>query len=509
MGFSKKIKDKILVASARHCCVCHRYVGIKIEVHHIIPKEQGGEDTFENAIPLCFDCHSDVGHYNTKHPRGTRFSISELRKHKEKWFNIVSTNSIPQKFENTIHARYLITKEFHIIKNISNTDLSGFPIENCLLYENQTLDFFRKIFKNQNYRNLVIENALNINPDEYSIKYPNAIIFDKKEDDSIFYYHERIPTVSEINKVCSNDCLTSTLIKNKVEVNKIARVLTSYDGECCGELKFFELFQLRPLYFKFLILTNLSGDYIKLKELSVLEQNMCLFSSEDLINKETMQFPDVLIEPNQSVVVPLGMFLADFDGIEMPKESTRIRTIENDYSIVLDHSIHNSAQVVEYFFKNFEPKQLKFEKMNQVFSQDIHVFNFNNLYCLDGFWNCGSCPHLFFEMNDNRLIYKGEIFNNIPKEKEKLIFNIGKSIKQIIIAELEHEITTIDYIKLNNVEIISNVSLFKGEDLKVQVSENDLLEICGYYQTKSDIFIKASTTEKHRFISEYILRNQF
>src|SRR5680860_1676468 len=133
MGFTAKIKEDILVASARHCCVCHRYKGVKIEIHHIIPKEQGGEDTFENSIALCFDCHSDAGHYFAQHPKGTKFSIKELKKHKESWFSIVEKNSIPLKNDNIIHSRYLITKEFDLLKEISTKNLNRFPIKNSLL----------------------------------------------------------------------------------------------------------------------------------------------------------------------------------------------------------------------------------------------------------------------------------------------------------------------------------------------------------------------------------------
>ena len=94
MGFSSKIKDDILVKSARHCCVCRRFKGLKIEVHHITPKEQGGEDSFENAIALCFDCHSDAGHYFAGHPKGKKLSSPELAKHKEEWFKIVQEGKV-------------------------------------------------------------------------------------------------------------------------------------------------------------------------------------------------------------------------------------------------------------------------------------------------------------------------------------------------------------------------------------------------------------------------------
>ncbi|CAA0254792.1 HNH endonuclease [Tenacibaculum maritimum] len=175
MGFTPKVKEDILVSSARHCCVCHRYKGVKIEIHHITPKEQGGEDTFENAIPLCFDCHSDAGHYFAKHPKGTKFSIKELRKHKKSWFNIVEKNSIPLKNDNIIHSRYLITKEFDLLKEISNKNLNRFPIKNSLLLDNQTLEQFRQITLKDSYRHLEIENILDIGPDDYSVKYKDGV----------------------------------------------------------------------------------------------------------------------------------------------------------------------------------------------------------------------------------------------------------------------------------------------------------------------------------------------
>lgn len=96
MGFSKQVKDEILVKSVRHCCVCHKGVGLNIEVHHIKPKKQEGEDTLDNAIALCFNCHADAGHYFAGHPKGTRLSPEELKKHKANWFEIVDKNKIDE-----------------------------------------------------------------------------------------------------------------------------------------------------------------------------------------------------------------------------------------------------------------------------------------------------------------------------------------------------------------------------------------------------------------------------
>lgn len=99
MAFPQKIKEQILVDSARHCCVCHKSAGLKIEVHHIIPQEKGGEDIYDNAIALCFDCHADAGHYYAKHPKGMKLSPTELKLHKEKWLEIVRKNNIEMSSE--------------------------------------------------------------------------------------------------------------------------------------------------------------------------------------------------------------------------------------------------------------------------------------------------------------------------------------------------------------------------------------------------------------------------
>jgi hypothetical protein len=50
MTFSPDVMERLLVACHRHCCICHKAAGTKMEVHHIVLKSQGGEDTEENGI---------------------------------------------------------------------------------------------------------------------------------------------------------------------------------------------------------------------------------------------------------------------------------------------------------------------------------------------------------------------------------------------------------------------------------------------------------------------------
>lgn len=71
--FSDDIKLKAMITCGRRCCICHKFCGNNMEVHHIKAKADGGPDTFENAIPLCFDCHAMVRQYDPKHPKGIKF----------------------------------------------------------------------------------------------------------------------------------------------------------------------------------------------------------------------------------------------------------------------------------------------------------------------------------------------------------------------------------------------------------------------------------------------------
>lgn len=96
MGFPKEIREQALIACKRHCVLCEHEKGVNIECHHIIPRASGGEDTFDNCIPLCFDCHSKVGAYNPKHPKGNKFTPEELKIRRDSFYQRIASGEFPQ-----------------------------------------------------------------------------------------------------------------------------------------------------------------------------------------------------------------------------------------------------------------------------------------------------------------------------------------------------------------------------------------------------------------------------
>ena len=143
MGFSENVVDDVLVSCQRCCCLCHKFCGTRIELHHIKPKSKSGSDTFENCIPLCFDCHAEVGHYNPEHPKGRKFSEAELKKIRDNWYaNVkelnqpVSANSSHQvqnvRGNNNVVAGGDVTikTERVVKKTVVTTDPGGKHISN-------------------------------------------------------------------------------------------------------------------------------------------------------------------------------------------------------------------------------------------------------------------------------------------------------------------------------------------------------------------------------------------
>ncbi len=87
-GFPRTQAEDLLVKCHRRCCICHRFCGTKIEIDHIEQRSQSQDDTIDNAIPVCFECHAEIHSYNHEHPRGRKFRPDELRQHRDQWLKI-------------------------------------------------------------------------------------------------------------------------------------------------------------------------------------------------------------------------------------------------------------------------------------------------------------------------------------------------------------------------------------------------------------------------------------
>jgi len=82
MAFKQAEIDQLLADTGRRCCICGTLHGV--QVHHIVPREDGGSDDIDNAISLCPNCHDEV-HSGYASGRTTRaYTVNELKLHRKR-----------------------------------------------------------------------------------------------------------------------------------------------------------------------------------------------------------------------------------------------------------------------------------------------------------------------------------------------------------------------------------------------------------------------------------------
>jgi hypothetical protein len=90
--FSEEDKIKMLLWCDRHCCLCGKNASTDIEIAHI---ERNAGNNIENGIPLCYDCHAKIGHYNREHPRGNKYKPQELKARREQIYDEHTRHLVP------------------------------------------------------------------------------------------------------------------------------------------------------------------------------------------------------------------------------------------------------------------------------------------------------------------------------------------------------------------------------------------------------------------------------
>ena len=298
-----------------------------------------------------------------------------------------------------ISTKFLITSEYNFIKEISENDLSNFPFENPLLFENQTIQFLRKLLKDQDYRQTEIENFVDIDKNQYTKKYPDAQLLSVKENEIQFFYHKRIPNREELKSTTKDDNISQYLLSNDISEEKISEILTCYEGECAGAGRFEELYQIRPLYAQFLVIKNISNAPIKLKDLISNFHDGVLYKSSIVSKGHQTKFPEFIVEPSQNIIIPVGLFLSQFQELTKLKQEVVTSTYVPNQIQHLELGAMEENQTIEFIGPRFSPRKINFELKKEQFDCDIHEFSFDKVYWVDRHWQCGSCPHLFFIQN--------------------------------------------------------------------------------------------------------------
>ncbi|MDD4969646.1 MAG: HNH endonuclease [Paludibacter sp.] len=484
MGFSLEIRQKVMLASARHCCVCHRYKGVKIEVHHIKQEADGGPNTFENAIALCFDCHSDAGHFNDRHPRGTKFSKKELIVARDIWYETIKSKPSIEKLivSNKIHASYFVLHSFEILESVIKNDFSSVNKYRNIVYlssnaiSNQWINLLKTHELDYEYnidQNVIIELGQFSTLNDYCQKYDNVQIIDRAGVDYPYYIAKREIKWTEIDSILPNSFLRE-ISKSGIEPKYFCTSVLKENGVTCGDavptLAFTEYLEIAPISFIFLGITNASKEPLKLNSLTTSDAggifNLPKFN---LLPYEMVLMP-ISTAINLSSIDNNGIVINHIDGDR-----------GQDFSRILN-SYNFNDKYVKFFEKKINPRTIIFNDNEGEYEIEIHEFDFNNIYSINSYWECGSCPHLFLVDNSGQQRYSRELLVSSSFKKGSDSFVVPKDIYQIVIRELEDEITYIDKIIVNELIVVESNSLGKGEKIVVNVKPFDKVKIKGHYE---------------------------
>lgn len=514
MPFPSKVREQALVAAARHCCVCHRYKGVKVEVHHIVPETKGGTNRLDNAIALCFDCHADAGHYDPEHPRGTKFSPDELRRARDTWYDIVQRDEIaPPSETDTLYCRYLICKTFEAFREVTVGNLSRMPFDKPFVVVNEVQRFHARLIENHpsgDRREQEWGDSFE-NREVYAKAHPDVRIVERSWIDLYPYFEAiRKPSIEELRqKLAPSDVVTRLLVENGVPAREISLVL-AYD-EVCGEAHFQEIYRIRPLWALYLAATNLRSNPVTLQSmLCEMEQPAGLgyrYLTQRLASAATEEpFPAAAIPAGATAIVPLATLLGPVEETTVETFSEEIQDLQIDLIQKVSHDDLGSAYArTAMIGPAMWPRELRLIDGGTPRQQQVHEFNLSNLYMIDRAWLIGSCPHLFAcdsRLNTHR--YIGELFAREPGITQTHRVQVHPGVRALVISELEPERTIIEEISVNGIVHIAGALLSQGQSLKLEVSTGDRIVIVGRYETS--LPARQQPWLRNRLIRQYIHR---
>ncbi len=196
------------------------------------------------------------------------------------------------------------------------------------------------------------------------------------------------------------------------------------------------------------------------------------------------------------------MFLSEFKPIQEDKSDTVTSTYVPNQIQQLQFGNLKKDKPIEYIGPSFHPKSIKSIVNGRTKKSDVHEFSFNNIYWLDRHWQCGSCPHLFFNQGVT-LKYQGEIFNIEPNTIHTERITIPNHTLELIIAELEQEKTTLLQVTKNGIIVDTKIELEETEYYTIPVKPKDIIMIKGMYELKGDFHRKLPTTKKIDIVNRF------
>ncbi len=489
MGFSSEIRENALVKAARCCCVCRRFRGVGVEVHHIVPALDGGSSDLDNAIVLCFDCHCAAGHYNPKHPRGTKYSPRELRRHRDNWYRSVEEAGAQLREDDEFsgyYGRHLICLDNEAARDLIAANKDQIPFRYDYLLKNDVFRFMAEVLDdNLPFSWTGSDNQLG--------HYRGRGDYSSLED-----FHDQHPEFEKqfSRPLTATDIVEGGLVPSKMmrkivdngfPPSELGKVCAEVD-DCGGGVSYFVAMR-RPL-FVFAEIRNTSSEQFRLSGLVTRKDKdrpfVCKFDDWDEGKLAAIPYGNLVLNPGEVLLIPECVLLSSQNHDPLNTEFVEMEDMSHEQM----QAVGFRTTAMKDDFYRFGPA-LKLEGFdlevgNEIRNVPIHRFDPSKCYVYYRAWMCGSCPHLYVFDKHTGWKYLGEILaksTNNGSRTERV--SIPEGVTRIRIVETDFEITHIESIDYRDQQLVERpIRLRQGDSLELEVNGPGILSVIGRYHAR-------------------------
>ena len=435
-------------------------------MHHLVPRADGGKDSFDNAVALCFDCHMYAGqaYYSTKHPRGTKYTLSEIKKARQALYQDVGAGrvSTPSDQPFPLSVRFLLVRDFEIALEIAAGKSTSLPFDPPILtMPNEVSRYYRQLTsKGDTWRRERIALGQWPSVAEYRQEHPDSERTTASQSEGCLPYYEyvRACTPADVEKA-RTDPLTEYLL----DAGCCPEDLISIVGwtEQCGPGVFLEDLRLREVIPVCLCLTNDSDGPVNLSTLDGFSDDAPIppRSVQESYVRPTSLFrlPGGAIAPGATVVIPAATLVAPFEtSCNLFSVRTHGTTVERGpFPLQVGVQL---AETVGFLpghalvGPSVLPSRVEFEVLGTPRAMPVHALDPERVYTLDASFQMGSCPFLFAQYFDGWR-YIGEVCVDNDSRLGQITYLLD-SASAIAIIELEDEYALVDSVCLDGQEAL-------------------------------------------------------
>lgn len=507
MGFSVAVREEVLVRSARHCCLCRKYGGVGIEVHHIVAAADGGPDTLDNAVALCYSCHADAGHYNPRHPRGSRVRPSELKRHRDQHWAAVEAGRIPSDdplLTAGLQVRHLICLSYELAKEVLAATFKNDHFSAERLLPNAVSRFMSRVLADELPMPRNVGGGDGVAPPGYVWRDES---FPHRED--LVRAHPELRDCDE-RPLRRDDFgfggVTSKLLlaclDAGVSPESIGVLQTWYNQ--CGEEGWVLEYRLRRPLFVFTEVSNRTEHDLTIAGITGNLEAPLGADPRHVANSSDgdsrLPMPPIALPPGASLLVPSAVLLSPRDEDDLSFEWAD--TVERNFAEIV-YTAYSDAlgRLPDDEYLKVGPS-FHISSMNIAGPQGPAIvgsrpLDLRHVYLLGQGWLMGSCPHAVVELQSGELVHLGEILVNAWQNIGVDTLTMPEHANILHIAEFEFEVTSITEIRVND-DIISHdpPSLIRGDRLSIFVEPGDEVTISGSYSSRARY---PSTSDQVRF----------